>query len=244
MFRTGFGEREYRDDPSPRGMVSFRAVIDETDLWIAADQDLTEAALDSVRRHRAEVEEYIREHPGFASALKPWVVKVPGSTLVSRMTDAATAVGIGPMAAVAGTIAEAVARDLSEFSEKVMVENGGDLYLIGGDARRVGIWAGHSPLTGRVGLEVDTGDGVAICTSSGTVGPSLSYGKADAAIVISRSGALADAAATELGNRISGPGDVEPALDWALSVTGVTGAVAVVGEAIGIKGNVQLIPID
>jgi ApbE superfamily uncharacterized protein (UPF0280 family) len=159
------------------------------------------------------------------------------------MTDAATAVGIGPMAAVAGTIAEAVARDLSRLSEKVMVENGGDLYLMGGDPRRVGIWAGHSPLTNRVGLEIDPEDGVAICTSSGTVGPSLSFGKVDAAVVISRSGALADATATELGNRVSGPDDVESALDWALSVTGVTGAVVVLGEAIGIKGNVQLIPI-
>jgi ApbE superfamily uncharacterized protein (UPF0280 family) len=224
-------------------MVSFRAVVDETDLWIAAMEDLTEDALDSIRQHRAEVETYIGEHPGFASALKPWVVEVPGGSLVSRMTDAATAVGIGPMAAVAGTIAEAVARDLSRLSEKVMVENGGDLYLIGDETRRVGIWAGHSSLTNRVGLEVDPQDGVAICTSSGTVGPSLSFGKADAAIVISRSGALADAAATELGNRVSGSDDVEPALGWALSVTGVIGAVVVLGDAIGAKGQVELVKL-
>jgi ApbE superfamily uncharacterized protein (UPF0280 family) len=243
MIRTGFGEREYRDDPSPKGMVSFRAVVDETDLWIAAMEDLTEDALDSIRRHRAEVETYIGEHPGFASALKPWVVEVPGGSLVSRMTDAATAVGIGPMAAVAGTIAEAVARDLSRLSDKVMVENGGDLYLIGGDTRRVGIWAGHSPLTNRVGLQIDPEDGVAICTSSGTVGPSLSFGRADAAVVISRSGALADATATEMGNRISDPDDVEPALDWALSVTGITGAVVVLGDALGVKGMVELVKL-
>lgn len=243
MFRTGLGERQYREEQSPGGLVTFRAVVDETDLWVAAHEDLTDFALGSIKQHRAEVEEYIAEHPAFASALKPWVVEVPGNSLVSRMTDAATAVGIGPMAAVAGTIAEAVARDLSRLSEQVMVENGGDLYIVGGETRRVGIWAGHSPLTNRVGLEIQPGDGTAVCTSSGTVGPSLSFGKADAAIVISPSGALADAAATELGNRVSGPDDMESALGWALSVTGVTGAVVIKGEAIGIKGNVQLIPI-
>ncbi len=243
MLRTGLGDRDYRDDPAPRGLVSFRAVVDETDLWIAAQKDLTETALVSIRKHRAGVEEYIGQHPGFASALKPWVVQVPPGSLVSRMTDATATVGIGPMAAVAGTIAEAVARDLVLRSERVMVENGGDLYLVGGGKRLVAIWAGNSPMTNRVGLEVDPGDGVAVCTSSGTVGPSLSFGQADAAVVISRSGALADAAATELGNRVNGPGDVEAALDWALSVTGVTGAVVVMGEAMGAKGRVELVPL-
>ncbi|MDF1536242.1 MAG: UPF0280 family protein [bacterium] len=243
MLRAGFGNRDYREGPAPGGLVSFRAVVDETDLWIAARENLTAAALASIRKHRAGVEEYIGEHPGFASALKPWVVKVPHGSLVSRMTEAAAAVGIGPMAAVAGTIAEAVARDLNLRSGQVVVENGGDLYLIGGRPRRIGIWAGKSPLTNRVGLEVVPGGGIAVCTSSGTVGPSLSFGKADAAVVISRSGALADAAATALGNRVNGPGDVESALDWAMSVTGITGAVVVLGSTIGAKGQVELVPL-
>ena len=119
----------------------------------------------------------------------------------------------------------------------------GDLYLFGDSFSSVGLWAGPSPLSGRVALSVDPSQGVAVCTSSGTVGPSLSMGRADAATVISPSGALADAAATELGNRIRHSEDMEKALDWVLSITGVTGAVVVMGETIGAKGEVELVPL-
>jgi ApbE superfamily uncharacterized protein (UPF0280 family) len=238
-----FTERTYREEAVPEGLTSFRVMIGETDLWIAADRDLTPMALESVRTHRTTIEDYIAANPVFATTLKVWEGAVPPRTIVARMADAARAVGIGPMAAVAGSIAEAVARDLIGHTTRVMVENGGDLYLFGGSVTSVGLWAGSSPLSGRIALSVDASQGIAVCTSSGTVGPSLSLGRADAASVISPSGALADAAATELGNRIRHPDDIEKALDWALSVTGVTGAAVIMGETIGAKGNVELIPL-
>jgi ApbE superfamily uncharacterized protein (UPF0280 family) len=244
MDQTVYTERTYRDEVDPEGLTSFRVVVDETDLWIAADRDLSGRALDSISAHRTAVEEYIACHPSFATTLKVWKQPVSKGSIVAHMVDAARAVGIGPMAAVAGSIAEAVARDLIGYTTRVMVENGGDLYLMGGDASSAGLWAGRSPLSGRVAIAVDPSNGVAVCTSSGTVGPSLSMGRTDAATVISPSGALADAAATELGNRIRSPRDVEAALDWALSVTGVTGAVVIMGETIGAKGQVELVPLD
>ena len=244
MTQTVYTERTYREKAAPEGLSSFRVVVNETDLWIAADRDLTGKAMESISAHRAGIEEYIKAHPVFATTLNVWEQPVPPHSLVARMVAAASAVGIGPMAAVAGSIAEAVARDLIGHTTRVMVENGGDLFIIGGSISSVGLWAGPSPLSGRVALSVDPSEGVAICTSSGTVGPSLSLGRADAATVISLSGALADAAATELGNRIRGADDMEKALDWALSVTGVTGAVVIIGETIGAKGQVELVPLE
>lgn len=243
MTQTVYTERTYREKGAPEGLISFRVVVNETDLWIAADRDLTGKAMESINAHRAGIEDYIAAHPVFATTLKVWEQPVPPHSIVARMVAAASAVGIGPMAAVAGSIAEAVARDLIGYTTRVMVENGGDLFIIGGSVSSVGLWAGPSSLSGRVALSVDPSEGVAICTSSGTVGPSLSLGRADAATVISPSGALADAVATELGNRIRGVDDMEKALDWALSVTGVTGAVVIIGETIGAKGNVELIPL-
>ena len=244
MTQTVYTERTYRDKAAPEGLSSFRVVVNETDLWIAADRDLTGKAMESIKVHRAGIEEYITAHPVFATTLKVWDQPVPPRSIVARMVDAARAVGIGPMAAVAGSIAEAVARDLIGYTTRVMVENGGDLYMIGGSVNSVGLWAGPSPLSGRVALSADPSQGVAVCTSSGSVGPSLSLGRADAATVISPSGALADAAATELGNRIRHSKDMERALDWALSVTGVTGAVVIIGETIGAKGQVELVPLN
>jgi ApbE superfamily uncharacterized protein (UPF0280 family) len=243
MSQTVYTERTYREKAIPEDLFSFRVVVNETDLWIAADRDLTGKALESIHMHRTGIENYIAVHPAFATTLKVWEQPVPPRSIVARMVDAGNAVGIGPMAAVAGSIAEAVARDLIGHTTRVMVENGGDLYLYGGTVRSVGLWAGPSPLSGRVALAVDPSRGVAVCTSSGTVGPSLSLGMADAATVISPSGALADATATELGNRIRNADDMEKSLDWALSVPGVTGAVVIIGETIGAKGNVELVPL-
>jgi ApbE superfamily uncharacterized protein (UPF0280 family) len=238
-----FTIRDYREKAAPRGLVCFRAAVGQTDLWIAAQRDLTGEAVRSIRAHRAGIEWYIRARPEFKTALTPWRESAPDGSLVARMMEASAAVGIGPMAAVAGTLAEAVAKDLYRFSPRVFVENGGDLYLFGPDRVRIGLWAGHSPLSGRLSLDLDPGFGTAVCSSSGTVGPSLSFGKADCATVISPLGALADAAATELGNRVKSPDDIEAALDWALSVTGVTGAVVIMGDAIGAKGQVELVPV-
>lgn len=243
MAQADFIVRGYRERARPEGLVSFGAAVDETDLWIAAKSDLTEEAILSIRKTRAVLEHYIADHPKFMSTLVPWEEAVPEGSLVATMAAAAAAAGTGPMAAVAGALAESVARDLSRYSSQVLVENGGDLYLLGLDRARAGLWAGLSPLSGRVALVVDSSSGTAVCTSSGTVGPSLSFGKADCATVISPSGALADATATELGNRIKTPADIEAALDWALSVTGVTGAVVIMGEVFGAKGDVELIPV-
>ena len=243
MVQTVYTDRTYREEAVPEGLTSFRVVVGETDLWIAADNDLTGKAMESIRAQRSGIEEYISAHPRFATTLKVWKQPVPPRSIVARMAAAASAVGIGPMAAVAGSIAEGVARDLIGHTTRVMVENGGDLYLMGGHARSVGLWAGPSPLSGRVALKIDPSEGIAVCTSSGTVGPSLSLGRADAAVVVSPSGALADAAATELGNRVRRAEDVQSALDWALSVTGVLGAVVIMGETIGAKGNIELVPL-
>lgn len=233
--------RDYRDRAVPAGLMSFRAAVAQTDLWIAARRDLTEKAIRSIRGHRGAIEDYIREHPAFAGTLTPWPHAIFASPIVERMVQASLAAGVGPMASVAGAIAQAVAEDLSPHSDRILVENGGDLFLIGDGATVVGLWAGASPLSGQLGLALYPGQGISVCTSSGTVGPSLSFGRTDCATVVSRSGALADAAATELGNRVEIPEDIAAALDWALSVEGVLGAVVIMGDVVGAKGEVELV---
>jgi ApbE superfamily uncharacterized protein (UPF0280 family) len=238
-----FMVRDYREKSRPAGLVTFSAAVEETDLWIAAREDLAEEATQSIRKNRTELESYIIDHPDFTTTLAPWVEPVPERSILANMAAAASAAGTGPMAAVAGSLAEAVARDLWPHSPQILVENGGDLYLLGLDHVTAGLWAGHSPLSGKIALALNAARGIAVCTSSGTVGPSLSFGKADCATVISPSGALADAVATELGNRVRSSADIETALDWTLSVTGVVGAVVIFGEVFGAKGEVELVRI-
>ncbi|MBC7324461.1 MAG: UPF0280 family protein, partial [Moorella sp. (in: Bacteria)] len=182
-------------------MLHFRVVIQETDLDIAVRKErfsaeLVKAAQKATRECRRPLEEYIRQEPAFARALTPYEVAPTAPPVVREMARAGMMAGVGPMAAVAGAIAECVGRTLARYSKDVIVENGGDIFLRSTRIRRIGIFAGKSPLSYRLALEIRPDfSPLGICTSSGTVGHSLSFGKADAVVVLSPSAALADAVA-------------------------------------------------
>jgi ApbE superfamily uncharacterized protein (UPF0280 family) len=123
----------------------------------------------------------------------------------------------------------------------VIVENGGDIYLATSKERIVGIYAGHSPLSLKIGILIKPEEApLGICTSSGTVGHSLSFGKADAVCIISKSAALADAAATSVGNVIQERKDIEKGLERGNAIEGVLGMLIIIGEKMGVWGKVKL----
>jgi ApbE superfamily uncharacterized protein (UPF0280 family) len=233
--------RTYRHWVKDKDLVTFNVTVKETDLYIRARSDLKYKAHELVLKYRQMLEEYIEGHPSFLTSLEPLAVDDDAPPLVRDMAEAAEKAGVGPMAAVAGAIAEAVGSELLDFSPEVIVENGGDIYLKSLTKRLIGIYAGQSPLTGRVGLEIEGKDTpLGVCTSSGTVGHSLSFGKADAVIVLSRSTALADAAATAIGNRISQPEDIPGGIKFAQTIKGLKGVIIIRGEQVGVWGEVKL----
>jgi len=233
--------RTYRHWVKDKDLVAFKVTVKETDLYIRARADLKSQARRLALKYRRILEEYIEGHPSFLTSLEPVAVEKDAPPLVAGMAEAAQKAGVGPMAAVAGAIAEAVGSELLAFSPEVIVENGGDIYLKSLKQRLIGIYAGKSPLTGRVGLEIEAKDTpLGVCTSSGTVGHSLSYGKADAVIVLSPSTALADAAATAIGNRILKPSDIPGGIEFARSIKGLKGIVIIQGEQVGAWGEVKL----
>jgi len=242
----GFGERRYRSFAGGgAGRVAFRVAVATTDLYLRADRDLSAVAEAATRRARGEVEDHIRAHPAFATALRPLEPPTGGiAPLLSAMYAAGRAAGVGPMAAVAGAIAGAVGKELRAWSREVLVENGGDLFLDLAEDAVVGLFAGTSPFSGRIGLRVEaSGTSLGVCTSSGTVGPSLSYGRADAATALAADPALADAVATALGNRVQGPDDLQAAVEWALTVPGVRGAVAILGDCLAAAGQIEFVEL-
>jgi ApbE superfamily uncharacterized protein (UPF0280 family) len=233
--------RTYRHWVKGKDLVAFKVTVKETDLYIRARSDLKRQAHELVLKYRQMLEEYIEGHPSFLTSLEPLAVDDDAPPLVRDMAEAAEKAGVGPMAAVAGAIAERVGSELLDFSTEVIVENGGDIYLKSLKQRLIGIYAGKSPLTGRVGLEIEGKDTpLGVCTSSGTVGHSLSFGKADAVIVLSRSTALADAAATAIGNRILKPQDIPGGIKFAQTIKGLKGLVIIQGEQVGVWGEVKL----
>ena len=233
--------RTYRHWIKGKDLVSFNIVVKETDLFICATSNLKRKAYKLVLKYRGTLERYIERHPSFLASLEPLPAGDDAPHIVKTMSEAAGKVGIGPMASVAGAIAEFVGNELLAFSPEIIVENGGDIYLKSLKKRLIGIYAGKSPLTGKLGLEINGEDTpLGICTSSGTVGHSLSYGKADAVIVLSKSAVLADAAATAVGNLIKQPNDIPNGLDFAKGIDGLKGVIIIQDDKIGLWGEIKI----
>jgi uncharacterized protein len=240
----GYEERKYRNLLLDQTLTSFQVQVKETDLYIRATRDLSEASYQSILRHRYQLEQYILGHPEFLHSLTPVSPDEFAPPLVRRMISAGQGAGVGPMASVAGAVAEAVGQDLMAESEEIIVENGGDIFLRRSGEVRVGIFAGRSPLSLRVGLVLAAAAHPwGVCTSSGTVGPSRSFGRADAVCILSPSASLADAAATAVGNLVRSPSDLERGLEKARMIEGVSGAVIILGEKLAAWGEVELTEI-
>jgi len=218
-----YTERSYRKLANVPDLVSTRVRIEETDLHILADRDVTDTAIDLILQYRTQLENYILKNPGFSASLDPLKVDNLAPPMVRGMMQAGILAGVGPMAAVAGAVAEYVGLALLQNGcEEVMVENGGDIFVSRKKECTVAIFAGESPLSYKVGLRLTAEDmPVGICTSSGTVGHSLSFGDADSVTVVARSTLVADAVATRLGNEVGhgGGGESEWQMPWKKHVT-------------------------
>lgn len=232
----------YRNLCKREDLVPYKVTVKETNIFVMTGSLLEKETRDIVLKHRGHLEAYIESNPSFAATLVPWPEDPFAPPVVRAMIKAAGMAGVGPMAAVAGAVSEFTGEELAGLSEDVIIENGGDIYVRTTKPLVVGLFAGKSPLTGKIGLKFQPGPPFGICTSSGTVGHSLSFGKADAICIVSPSCALADAVATAAGNIIKKPSDIQAAIDVARQVPGVTGIVAVIGKHIGAWGDIELVP--
>jgi len=235
--------RVYRHWVKDNDLTPFNVVVKETDLYIRATANLKQEALKLATKYRQMLERYIEQHPSFLTSLEPIAAENNAPPIITGMVEAAERAGVGPMAAVAGAIAEFVGGELLPLSPEVIVENGGDIYLKSLKKRLIGIYAGQSPLSGKVALEINAEETpMGICTSSGTVGHSVSFGKADAVIVLSPSATLADAAATAIGNLIVQAGDIPLGIEFAQSIDGVRGVIIIKDDKMGLWGELKVHP--
>jgi ApbE superfamily uncharacterized protein (UPF0280 family) len=235
-----YTNRSYRNHLFSTNLTSFEIKLRETDLHIRAERDLTDIARLSVLKIRNHIEEYARSNMKFLESFAPLPEDSLAPPIVREMLQASRSAGVGPMASVAGAIAQFVGTEISSLSSQVIVENGGDIYANTKDDLRVGIFAAESPLSNKLVLKLEAAMmPLGICTSSATVGHSVSLGKADAVCVISKSAALADAAASAIGNRIKKPADIKRAIMIGSRIEGVLGIVVIIGNEMGAYGHVR-----
>jgi uncharacterized protein len=234
-------ERSYRNKILKNNLTTFNVTVRETDIFVRADYDLKKTTLFSIHKYRSYLEAYITSHPEFLTSLRPVQSDNFAPPIIRDMIIAGRKADVGPMAAVAGAIAEHVGRDLLQYSKNVIIENGGDIYIESQQDIHVGILAAHSPLSDKLSIIIHKEEmPMGICTSSGTVGHSLSFGKADAVCVKAKSVALADAAATAIGNMVKSQRDISRALQIGMKIDEILGIIVIFQDQFGATGDIEL----
>lgn len=244
---TGYQERTYRDKTAGHALIEQTIIQNESDLQIYSNKNVVDGAESHLGDIRNILNKYIEKRPEFQTSLEPIGLGKKGTKthhLIKKMINASSKANVGPMAAVAGAVSEYVAECLLEEEDDltdIFIENGGDIYLKSTTDRRILIHAGTSVLSEKIALKIPADmTPCGICTSSGTVGHSLSFGKADAVVVISKDTCLADATATSVGNIVKSYKDIETGLSFAKGIEGIEGVLIIVGDKIGAWGQIEL----
>lgn len=236
--------RFYREWVKADGFIKTHLSVEETDIEI-----LSESALDKVwlkQRivdYRRDIQRYIDRDPRFLNALKPIHVELDAPEIVKQMAEAARFANVGPMAAVAGCIAQFLTQDLLNRGYKeIIIENGGDIFMSRQiQARSIGIYAGGSRLSGRISLLIKaTQTPCGVCTSSATFGHSLSFGRADGVVILAKDAAVSDALATAACNMVNSKDDFKKAIAFARKIKGVFGVVIILGDNLASWGEIEI----
>ena len=248
MFEKKYEQRTYRSQFNTSRFTGFELKHRETDLWIGVDPasfkpEMKEEVLKKIESLREKLDSYIQSEPFFKKSLKPFQPTENAPMEAIEMAKAAAKAGIGPMSTVAGLFARETGNEIIQnFSvEELVIENGGDIFALLKKNLVFSVFAGDSPLSERIGLEITTKTNpLGICTSAGTVGPSMSFGKADAVVVVAENVLVADAFATAFGNKVKSPDDVEKVLNQSEKYPEILSLLIICEDKIGVWGEFEI----
>lgn len=239
-----YRERSYRSRFSNDERRWFCVKFLESDLWIGVDIGSYRASMEAdtyamLVDLRRQMDAYLLMDPQYKTALTPYDAGLEAPAILKEMSRVSHKTGIGPMSAVAGAVAKKVAEFLG--TQEVIVENGGDIYAQAASDMDISVFAGQSPLSEKIGLHIPAAEfPLGICTSSGTVGPSLSLGRADAVMIVCKDVLLADSYATAMANRIKTVNDLQSVIDRISDIPEILGAIAVKDDRMAITGRFEL----
>lgn len=226
-----------------RGLFRLRRIIEQSNVLAISDQaSAIQSGMESIVYNRAQLEQYIRRRPIYALSLDPLQIEESAPEVVKLASLAAAAAQVGPMAAIPGALAELAVRDMVlEGASVSLIENGGEIAATSTQPLIVGVYAGASPLSGRIGFHLVLEDfPIGIATSSATVSHALNFGEADAAVVVADTASLADAAAKAVCNSVVGKdteASVQSGLERVESIPRVRGALVIRRNYVGTVGK-------
>jgi ApbE superfamily uncharacterized protein (UPF0280 family) len=241
MISNDYQERYYRDYVAG-GLRTFNITLFESDLQIYADQALRQSLEEELKIIRQEIEDYIKKYPEFQMSLKPLKILKNDSLLIGHMKEASKKLGVGPMATVAGAVAHYLGQAFYQETSELIIENGGDLYVYSGTDKKVLLHGGPEATVKDLTIKIDKDKlPMGVCTSSGKLGHSKSFGRCDAVTVLSKDTLVADAAATALGNLLKSKGDIREVLQYSKTFKDIVGVVAIVDDQMGAWGEFEFV---
>ena len=245
MKTEGYQKRFYRRRINSADLFRSLIAVKETDLLILTDRPVDKKfVLGRINFYRDKIEEYINyKDRRFLVALKPVAVESTSPRIIKEMAAQSAKANVGPMASVAGAIAQFLGRDLLvKGFRDVIIENGGDIFIKCTRLVKVGLYAGRNKKLNKISLKVKPQDSpLGICASSATLGHSVSFGNADNVVIIASSAVLADALATAVCNMVKSRDDLDRAIAFGSSVKGVMGIIIIFGNILATWGKVELV---
>ncbi|MBD3349972.1 MAG: hypothetical protein GF364_00620, partial [Candidatus Lokiarchaeota archaeon] len=212
--------------------------MEESDVTLISESDLyIKFGIQKLLADRKILKQFIKQHSEFKSSFKPLQYK-DCPEIVEQMINASTLTYVGPMAAVAGALADSMGIYMKEKGAQIsVIENGGEVFISSVEDIYIALYSMTTILKGKVGFlfrgkQYDIGLG----TSSGTFGHAISLGKADTVTVFAINAAIGDAAATRIANEVNGEdieGSVGKGLEIADDLENVHGVLISRGKFIG-----------
>jgi len=246
MKSNKYERRFYRNWIRAKDLYLTRISVKETDLQILTDKPIEKNFLkERVSAYRQDIEGYIAKDRRFFTSLKPIPVELHAPAIVRAMAKGAKKANVGPMAAVAGAIAQYIGKDLLRRGVgEVIIENGGDIFMKTKKIRYLGIYAGRSKLSGKFSLRIHPADTpLGVATSSGSVGHSLNFGNADAVVILGKDALLADSVATATANLVESANDFRKAIDFAKKIPQICGILIILKDNLAIWGKIELVGV-
>ncbi|MBN1132728.1 MAG: UPF0280 family protein [Bacteroidales bacterium] len=246
MARPRFYREEFNTDRFHTFQVQFR----ETDILAGVNhgafhQSMPSVCSEVIQSLRNLLNEYGARRKEFLTSHHPLPGDPDAPPVVNKMIECGRRSGTGPMSSVAGLFAFETGRALLRLFDitELMIENGGDIYLVNHHEIYVTVYAGDSPLTNKLSLVIPPGRW-GISTSSGTVGHSFSYGKADAVTIVCEDPVVSDAWATAVANRIRNKTDIEKTLKFVETVPEILGCLIIFKDRMGVRGRFKIQPAE
>jgi ApbE superfamily uncharacterized protein (UPF0280 family) len=232
----------YRNNVKTGGKYHWKITYQYSDLLLSSDKNiagLIEKPLKDIYRY---LNKCFKEDPVFLRSLSPVRINPGYPEIIKKMCLLSAEFNVGPMAAVAGTVNEFLAERINKYCGNLIIENGGDLYLRSKNDRILGIYVKNKYFKDSISIRIKAANmPCGVCASSGTFGHSLSLGKCDLAVVMSKSAITADAAATAVANSISCKDDILASIEHFRNCRGIDGLLLIKEDQIGLWGNIELV---